>query len=144
MKKIIRGKVYDTSTAQKLAQWENGEGYSSLTYVCETLYIKKTGEYFIHGEGGAMTQYAEARDQNRWGSGERIMPMAYKEAAEWAEKHLDDDTYENIFGTVTEDETRRTVTYSLSVATAEKIKRAAAEKGLGLSDFVEQTLNKII
>ena len=91
MKKIIKGRVYDTETATELASYSNGGTWRDFSHFEETLYRKKTGEFFLHGEGGPMTRYAEAQGQNSWSGGERIMPMTYAEAQEWAEKHLDGD-----------------------------------------------------
>ena len=50
MKKIIKGKVYDTDTARELASWANGGNWRDFSHLEETLYRKKTGEYFLHGE----------------------------------------------------------------------------------------------
>ena len=101
MKKIINGKKYDTDTAKCVADWENGYGHSDFQYMEEQLYRKRTGEFFLHGEGGAMTQYAESYG-NEYCGGEKIIPISESEAKEWAENHLDGDTYEDIFGAVEE------------------------------------------
>ena len=87
-----------------------------------------------------MTNYAEATGINSWSGGERIMPLSFAEAREWAEKHLDVDEYEAIFGAVTEDESRVQVCYSLSAATVETIKRRAAELGISASAYIEQLI----
>lgn len=102
MKKIINGKKYDTETAKKLGSWSNHCGYSDFNWCEETLYIKKTGEYFLFGEGGPMSEYAEACGQNQLCSGARIIPYTVEKAREWAEMHLDADVYESIFGEVEE------------------------------------------
>lgn len=136
MKKIINGKVYDTETAQKVGFWSNSLGYNDFNWREESLYRKKTGEYFLYGEGGPRTNYAE-RVGNMWGSGERIMPLTFAEAKKWAEEHLDGEDYEKIFGEVTEDESRVQVCYSLSAATVEAIKRKAAELGISASAYIE-------
>ena len=97
MKKIIGGKKYDTETAKQVGEpWSAGEG--NLGWTEETLYRKKTGEYFLHGEGGPQTRYAEAYGQSGWTRGERIMPLTYDEASEWAEQHMDADAYIAAFG----------------------------------------------
>lgn len=137
MKKIISGKVYDTETAKELASWSNMEDVRDFHQFSERLYRKKTGEFFLHGEGGPLTQYAQTVGTNSWRGGERIMPMTYKEAQEWAEEHLDGEDYEEIFGAVTEDESRVQVCYSLSAATVEAIKRKAAELGISASAYIE-------
>ena len=51
MRKIIANKSYDTNTASLVGAWDNRE-YGNLDYVSESLYRKRTGEYFIHGAGG--------------------------------------------------------------------------------------------
>lgn len=138
MKKIINGKVYDTDTAKELGSWANGGTWRDFSHMEETLYRKKTGEFFLHGEGGPMSRYAEAQGQNSWSGGSRIMPMSFAEAKKWAEEKLDADDFEAIFGAVAEDESRVQVCYSLSAATVETIKRRAAELGISASAYIEQ------
>lgn len=142
MKKVINGKVYDTDTAKKLAVYANGGTWRDFNHLEETLYRKKTGEYFLHGEGGPMTRYAEASGQNSWSGGERIMPMSYKEAIAWAAEHLDGDEYEEIFGKIVEDGTRKNVTFSLSVTAIETLRRMADENGKSISETLEQLIVK--
>lgn len=100
MKKIIDNRVYDTDTAQQVgpAYSPAGFGPSDFDRYEETLYRKRTGEYFLHGEGGPMTKYAEPCGQSSWTGGERIMPLTYDEAREWAEQHMDADAYIAAFG----------------------------------------------
>lgn len=138
MKKIINGKVYDTSTAQKLASAGNSNCSDGMARYSEVLYRKRTGEYFLHGSGGAMTKYATSLGGGSWGSGESIIPLSYAEATEWAETHLDGDKYEEIFGQVVEDETRRTVTYSIAAASAERFKREAARRGITIGALLDE------
>ena len=102
MKKIINGRKYDTDTATKLAEWDNGASYTDFSYCSETLYRKKTGEYFLHGEGGAYSQYASTRGDGWAGYGETIRPLTIDEAKEWSERHMDGDSYEAEFGEVEE------------------------------------------
>lgn len=101
MKKIINGKKYDTETAKELGYWNNGYPSNDFNYCEETLYLKKTGEYFLHGEGGALTQYSEKTWSGNT-SGENITLLTEKKAKEWAEMHLTVDEYESIFGEVEE------------------------------------------
>lgn len=139
MKKIINGKVYDTETAHSICSWDNGvyEGFDSIE---ETLYRKRTGEFFILGVGGARTKYATASDDNHWSGGSKIIPLTWEAAREWAEDHLDADGYEAIFGPVDEDDSRTVVTMSLSVGALEKAKRAAAQAGTSLSAYIESLI----
>jgi hypothetical protein len=102
MKKIINGKMYNTETAEEVGFWSNNYSYNDFRYCEESLYRKKTGEYFLYGSGGAMTKYATSCGDDWRGSGEEIKPMTETEAMKWAEKHLDADEYEEIFGEVEE------------------------------------------
>lgn len=97
MKKIINGRSYDTDTATNVGEYWNGRTNRDFQYVFETLYRKKNGEFFLHGEGGAMSRYAEPVGDMR-GAGEKIIPMTEEEAREWAEEHLDADEYVSVFG----------------------------------------------
>jgi hypothetical protein len=134
MKKIINGKVYDTETAQEMGCWSNMSDVRNFHQFTETLYRKRTGEYFLHGEGGPMTQYARAVDTNSWTGGERIMPMTYQEAQKWAEEHLDGDEYEAIFGEIVEDDSTYMINAEIPAALAERLKRRAAESGQSMRD----------
>lgn len=136
MKLIRNGKKYDTDTARKLGTWSNFLSRRDIGWCEESLYRKKTGEYFLHGEGGPASRYAE-RFQNSRISGEAIIPLTYEQARSWAEEHLDADEYEDIFGEVAEDDSRTTLSLSVSAAAAETARRAAAAAGLTLSAYIE-------
>ncbi len=144
MKKIINGKVYDTDKATELGYYSNGGSWRDFQHYEETLYRKKTGEYFLFGEGGPMTRYAERVELNSWGSGSRIMPLTYQEATAWAEKHLDADEYESIFGDVEEDETKIVTTMRLSASTVELLKRRAAAEGKGIAELADALLSETL
>lgn len=140
MKKIINGKVYDTEKAKELGTYSNAGGWRDFNHFEETLYQKRTGEFFLFGEGGPMTRYAEAEGQNSWSGGRRIMPMSYDEARKWAEEHLNADEYEEIFGVVDESGAKIVVTLSVDSGKWEAAKREAAKKGCGISEYIESLL----
>ena len=100
MRKIINGKAYDTNTAKLLTVWKNDCSPTDFSYTSESLYIKRTGEYFIHGESNASGKYARL-SYGMYGSGEDITPLTKEEAVEWVER-LANDEYESIFGKVGE------------------------------------------
>lgn len=85
MKKVINGKLYNTETAKCIGQWSNGLFTNDFNYCSEDLYITKSGAYFLHGDGGAMSIYSVSRGNNRGGS-EEIIPLTPQDAREWAEK----------------------------------------------------------
>ena len=101
MKKVINGKKYNTDTATLIG----GTGYSypgDFAYWRERLYRKKTGEFFLYGIGGPMSKYAIRTGQNEWSGSQQIQPLTVQEAQEWAEKYLEADEYEQVFGAVEE------------------------------------------
>jgi hypothetical protein len=141
MKKIIKNKVYDTETARFIGSYDNGVDHRDIYSMTETLYRKRTGEYFLHGAGGPGSRYSARIDSNNWSGGEDIIPLTYDQASEWAEEHLDADEYEQEFGAVTEDESAETVTISLPAAVIAKIRRQAQEQGSSVSAVISSALN---
>ena len=101
MKKIINGKNYDTETAKLIGEYWNGYGRGDFSYLSEELYLKKTGEFFLYAEGGALTSYSVSV-ANGSTMGEHIIPYSKDEAIEWIERHCDAETYEELFGDVEE------------------------------------------
>ena len=138
MKKIIKGKLYDTTTAKRLGEYEPRPNTSDFHWYCETLYQKKTGEFFLHGEGNAASKYSKSCGQNEWCGSEKIMPMTFKEAQEWAEKHLDGDEYCEIFGDPGEDDEDVALNLIISAAASAKLKKAAAQNGISLRAQLER------
>ena len=135
MKKVINAKVYNTETAERVGAWDNGYCTNDFHYCSEDLYRKKTGEFFMHGEGGALSTYA-SHNGDMTGYGERIIPMTYDEAAQWAERHLTGEQYEQIFGVVSEDDTTVKTMISTTAAEIEIIKRNAAKAGMTVSAYI--------
>lgn len=102
MKKIINGKKYDTDTAEFIGQYYTSDiGKSDFNYFEESLYMKKTCEFFLSGEGHGFTKYA-GRHGNSYGWGSSIFPLTISEAKQWIEKHLSVEKYESLFGDVAE------------------------------------------
>lgn len=144
MKKIINGKLYDTSTAKATGCWEYSNR-GDFAYMRETLYWKKTGEFFLHGEGGAMSKYARCIGQNEWSGGDEIIPLDYISAQKWGEKHLSADEYEEIFGPVPEgDDGKISATIRLPQSLHARIKRGASRTGKTISDYIAEIVNSAI
>ena len=138
MKKIKNNKVYDTQTARKLGEYTPSQYKSEFSWYCETLFQKKTGEFFLHGEGNATSPYGKSCGQNEWCSGEEIKPLTYEEAQKWAEDHLDGEDYCAIFGEPDEDAEDEKMTVRLSAAAASKLAREAAKNGITKQAQLEQ------
>ncbi len=138
MKKIISNKVYDTSTAKWIAAADLGEP-GSLDYAREVLYQKKTGEYFLHGEGGPRTKYAHATDNNGWAGGEKILPLTYQAAQQWVRENLSEDEAQKLQA-VPEDDVR--INAVLPAGTAAKLRRMASEQETSLTAILIDLIDK--
>lgn len=139
MKKIINGKLYNTDTAKRLGEWVN-DITDNLNWVSETLYQKQRGEFFLHGEGGPRSKYAESIGQGNWSSGEKIIPLSYDAAQEWAEEYLDANAYQAAFGPVEEDDSTVRRLISMPASVEERIKREAAQAGMSFSAYIVSKL----
>lgn len=96
MEKVINGKRYNTSTAILVYKWRNGRPSNDFGWCQESLYRKRTGEYFLFGEGGPFTEYAE----ETWAGtayGEKIIPLSKTSAKKWAEEYMNADEFEKEF-----------------------------------------------
>lgn len=103
MKKIINGRMYNTETAKLVGFYRSsGIAINDFKYFEETLYRKKTGEFFLRGEGGPASRYTKSIGNNSWTGDIKIIPLSLDSAKKWAEKHLEVDEYEKIFGSVQE------------------------------------------
>lgn len=143
MKKIIDGRRYDTDTAKAVGSYSNDLGFNDFDFIRETLYQKRTGEFFLYGKGGARTRYSETVGQNTWAAGERIVPLDFEDAREWAEKCLSADTYEEIFGPADEGGEKETIGLSLHPSTVKKLRNEAGRTGQTMSDVVADLIESI-
>ena len=144
MKKVINSKLYDTATAERVSEWDNGYRPSDFAWSSESLYRKRTGEYFLHGEGGPRSQYCEWHG-NSVGGGEKILPFTLAEARDWAESHLDGDAYEKIFGEVDVSEGDRVDIFAAVPAALKKqVDDLKSLTGLTLSAIVEAALEEYV
>lgn len=140
MKKVINGKMYDTETAKLVGNWDNGGRGNDFNKCEESLYQKRTGEFFLYGEGGPMSKYAKSCGNNSWGWGSEIIPLTFEAAKEWSEEFLSGDDYEKIFGQIIEDDSKRIISLSVTVTTHEKLKRMASEQNLSIGEIVDSLI----
>lgn len=82
MKKILDGKVYNTETAELIA--DEGKSLNSFYSTSEALYKTKNGAWFKHGESSAGGKYSHWCG-NSCGYGEDIIAMEPDEVIAWAE-----------------------------------------------------------
>lgn len=120
MKKIINGKVYSTETAKQIG-YDNDNQTGNWE---ETLYRKKTGEFFV--------QHWDA-----WNGG-CINPISFKEAQKWLEDHGSAEQYAEVFGEPDEDSEDILLGIRVSASAAAKLKRIAAENGVTQSALLDK------
>ena len=103
MKRIINKKCYDTATATEVAEFDNNCGPGDFKMLRKTLYLTKKGNWFMHGEGGAMTEYAESCGNNCRCGGSTILPLTPQEAYEFCERYHATEAITKYFGDLVED-----------------------------------------
>lgn len=141
MKKIIKGRQYDTDKARYLGGDNGGKDFSRWS---EALYQKRTGEFFLHGEGGPMTRYAVATGENNWMGGAEIMPLTFETARQWAEEHLGADAYGEIFGMPDEDAEPVTISAKLPAELIARARNMAQAQGTSLTAIIVAALSKYV
>ena len=95
--KIIDGKRYSTDTATKVASWQNSYGYSDFHHMEEDLYITPKGAWFLVGEGGALSKYAQSCGNNSTCGGVEWTALSVDEAFEWLQQHHKTEELETYF-----------------------------------------------
>ena len=96
MKQIINGKRYDTETATEVAGYTFGNR-TDFKGIEETLYRTGKGTWFIHGWGGAATEYATYIGNGSSGDGEEIRVLTPEQAMDWLERHGKAEAIEKYF-----------------------------------------------
>lgn len=121
MNKVIKGKRYDTETAKMIKSEVVAWG------MVETLYKKRTGEFFLLHDGSEGGKWIEIFDMD--------------EAKEWVEEYCSSDTYEALFGATGEEKTDLHLT--LSGEDMEKLKSYALERRITVSEAVSKMIKTL-
>ena len=142
MKKYLNGIRYDTDTARLVGEFHSSAPRSDFNYYEEALFLKKSGTYFLYGEGGPASRYASNAGQDTWGWGEKILPLSFASAKEWAEKNLSADAFEAAFGPVPDDESFVALNTNLSAAANDKLRKMASAEGMSIRAMLESLIEK--
>lgn len=109
MRCVINGLKYDTDKADCLYWWQNMPDERNFKWLSESLYRTPKGRFFLHGEGGAASRYADhcGSDGRSCCRGESIIAMTDDEAKKWLERQAGRDpeateVLEETFGAVEE------------------------------------------
>ncbi len=89
MIQVINGKRYNTETAQLVYKHWNGYNRSDFKYRSKCLYRTKNGAWFLHHDGGALSDMAISVSGGRGGS-EAIEAIDADDAYGFLEAHSDE------------------------------------------------------
>ncbi len=141
MDRVIKGKRYNTDTAEYVCRTASGSDTTKFNYRCETLYRKRGGEYFLHCEGGPNTKYGVWHG-NSGGAGEMIKPLDEDEAREFVSKYADAETYAKYFE-IDENGDKVGTTIYLSPAAKKKLQQKSVERKITASELIERLIKKM-
>ena len=137
MKKVINGKVYDTSKAKLIAEAHHPDciEYATGKGLQQWLYQKKSGEFFVHADGAAI-ELQNVLPSGEYRPGKSIYPLTYQQAQRWAERELTAEQWESIFGDPEDDDTQVSVNLSMTAKAANTLKQNAARAGMTVSAYI--------
>ena len=113
MKRVYRGRCYDTEKAELIGADELGE---------VKLYRKKTGEYFLYKETVSNST--------------AITPISFDQANDWALDKFCISQLISQFGEFKISGEKCPLQLSLDTGIIEMIKRISSEKGISASEFI--------
>ena len=141
MIKSINGKSYNTESAKQIGYWTNGGEVSPEDQVTEALYRKRSGEYFLYGEGGPTTRYGKYSRRKGWQPGAKIIPLMKDKAMAWAKEHLSEELYNAAFSMPDTGESKM-LTLLLPEQTIEKLRSLAFDMGCGMSGVIDELVQR--
>ena len=139
MKKVVKGVLCDTDTAKLLGEYQF-LSRRDFHFFREELYRTKSGKYFLYGEGGPASPYAQTVGTNEWSGGAKIQLLPPEAARQWAEENLSGDDYIAAFGEPEED-----AQYSVSIdaATKHRLDKLKTKTGKSLKQLIAEAVKKI-
>lgn len=140
MNKVINGKRYSTDKAECVGEMDNGLLANDFDYYGETLYRKRTGEFFVLAEGGARSSIARSAGSSSIGGAE-IIPLSYDAAEKWAECHLPAPRFVELFGEPVEGDT--VLNTPISCACKDKLVKASSKSGKTQREIIEELIGTI-
>lgn len=98
MKMIRDGKLYNTETAVLIHAWHNGYLPGDFKFRSKHLYKSPKGTYFLHHEGGPMTDMARSAGSNSWSGSEALEVLSREDAQAFLASHDGAEAYLQEFG----------------------------------------------
>ena len=143
MKKIINQKRYNTDASSLVLEWQtdNLPADDPKHVEFNRLYRKSTGEYFIHGKGGAMSPYANITRSGIVSGGETLIPVSLEEATEILEKHMTPEEVDCVLGrSVTDD--KKQVNIQIDSGTWNMLQMLKSVTGKSATDIMIELIRK--
>lgn len=142
MRKMINSLSYDTKTAKFLTKWDTGHDKGSPDYYEESLYQKRTGEFFLAATGNEDTKYAKSLGGNQWAQGEMIIPLDFASAEEWAKRYAEPSLYQKYFGELShyENNKRPFLYLQISPIAYARLNRLISIKKVSKAELIEQLI----
>ena len=103
MREILNGLRYDTEKAELIGEASYSYPGDFHHFVAGLYRTPRSGRYFLAGEGGPMSRFAQSTGLNEWSGSSDIIPMNEADALEWAERYLTAEEIERGFGATIED-----------------------------------------
>ena len=120
--------MYCTESAKLVGVYYSSYAKNDFYYFEEELYQKRTGEFFLYGQGNAASKYSRSCGMNEWCGSEKIIPLSYEAAQKWAEEKLNTDDYIKIFGEPEENNDYTTINFRIPYTIAEYLKKEASRR----------------
>ena len=137
------GRYYDTETAKLCATHKEDPYHQSQSWTEETLYQKRTGEFFLHCVGGPSSLYGKRGEDGVWVAGSKITPLSYDAALEWAKRNIDMELTDKIFwadDTSGAYDKKVAISITLRSSALKIARRDAAKAGMNLSAYIEKRI----
>lgn len=143
MKRIINGVTYNTATATEIYQYKHTSVLcTDFRYYEEVLYRTRSGNYFLFGEGEALSPYSEAYGTNGRTGAAEIVPLTESEAREWLERFEDpDEICPELFADAGDVEPSESVIYlRLPSILKNQLEQLATQENQSLNTFLIKVL----
>jgi hypothetical protein len=99
IRRVIDGKLYNTETAEEVCDMSSNHNRGDFHHHTTKLFRSRKGQYFVAGEGNALSRWSRPIGNNGSGGGDGLYLVTADEARKLAEKHCRDvETIALFFG----------------------------------------------
>ncbi len=146
----IEGALYNTDTARTIGTWRAetaSDAEDDKECIFKTLYVTRSGKYFVHSVGRAKTVYVHRSSSDAskklWIDHEQIVPLDAWNAQKWAWEWLTAAECDRAFGIpdLSSDQ-RKVISCSIPVYQHDMLIRKRAEENTTISSLIEEALNE--